>query len=347
METNETHNMPVPTPLSPRRAIVQITRHVLLARALAVAAELGIADLVSREPQCPAELAAATGTHADSLHRLLRMLASHGIFAEDDRGRFQLTPMAAVLQTGNADSLRDYLRFFSGDTAWNAYRDLLHTVRTGEDGFAHAYGMEFFAYLAAHADVGALFSAGMAQATARENAAIASAYAFGQFARLVDVGGGGGGLLAAVLTAYPTVRGVLYEQPAVAANPAVLQAAGVMERCEVVGGDFFQSVPAAGNAYVLKRVLHDWNDAQAIQILHRCREAMAREGCVLTIEGVIRPGNALDPLKDMDVLVGMALTGGRERTEAEFRTLYEKAGLYLTRVIPTPATVSIVEGVRG
>jgi hypothetical protein len=140
---------------------------------------------------------------------------------------------------------------------------------------------------------------------------------------------------------------VIYEQPQVAANPASLQAADVMERCEVVGGDFFQSVPAAGNAYVLKRVLHDWNDAQSIQILQRCREAMAREGRVLTIEGVIRPGNAPDPMKDMDVLVGMALTGGRERTEAEFRLLYEQAGLQLIRVIPTPATVSIVEGVRG
>jgi hypothetical protein len=207
--------------------------------------------------------------------------------------------------------------------------------------------MGFFAYLAEHPDVEALFSAALAQVTARENAAIAGAYAFGQFARLVDVGGGRGGLLAAVLTAYPTVRGVLYEQPAVAANPASLQAAGVMEHCEVVGGDFFQSVPAAGNAYVLKRVLHDWADDQAIQLLQRCREAMAREGRVLTIEGVIRPGNAPDRIKDTDVLVGLALSGGRERTEAEFRRLYEQAGLQLTRVIPTPATLSIIEGVRG
>jgi hypothetical protein len=119
-----------------------------------------------------------------------------------------------------------------------------------------------------------------------------------------------------------------------------------MERCEVVGGDFFQSVPATGNAYVLKRVLHDWTDDQAIQILRRCREAMAREGRVLTIEGVLRPGNAPDRIKDMDVLVGMALSGGRERTEAEFRRLYAQAGLQLTRVIPTPATLSIIEGVR-
>jgi hypothetical protein len=347
VETNETQNTQAPTNLSPRRIIVQTALQVLLARALAVAAELGIADLVSREPKTTAELAAATGAHADSLHRLLRMLASHGVFAEDDRGRFQLTPLAAVLQTGSADSLRDFLRFFSGDIAWDAYRDLLHTVRTGEYGFAHAHGMGFFAYLAAHADVGALFSAGMAQVAERENAAIPSAYDFGQFARLVDVGGGSGGFLAAVLTTYPTMREVLYDQPQVTVHPAYLQAAGVMERCEVIGGDFFQSVPAAGNAYVLKQVLHDWNDDQSIQILQRCREAMVREGRVLTIEGVIRPGNVSDPIKDMDVLVGMGLTGGRERTEAEFRMLYEQAGLQLTRVIPTPSTLSIVEGVRG
>jgi hypothetical protein len=346
MERHETNDTRAPTTLAPRAVLVQATLQVLLARALAVAAELGIADLVSQEPKSPAELAAATGAHADTLHRLLRMLASHEVFAEDDRGRFQLTPLAAMLQTGSADSLRDFLRFFSGDMAWDAYRELLHTVRTGEYGFAHAYGMDFFAYLAAHPDVEVLFSAAMAQATARENDAIAGAYAFGQFARLVDVGGGRGGLLAAILTAYPAVRGLLYEQPAVAVNPASLQAAGAMERCEVVSGDFFQSVPAAGNAYVLKRVLHDWNDDQAIQILQRCREAMAREGRVLTIEGVIRSGNAPDRIKDMDVLVGMALSGGRERTEAEFRRLYEQAGLQLTRVIPTPAALSIVEGVR-
>jgi hypothetical protein len=238
METNETQNTQVPTTLSPRHVIVQTTFQVLLARALAVAAELGIADLVSRAPQTTAELATATGAHADSLHRLLRMLASHGVFAEDDRGRFQLTPLAAVLQTGSTDSLRDFLRFFSGDIAWDAYRDLLHTVRTGEYGFAHAHGTGFFAYLAAHADVGALFSAGMAQAAERENAAIPSAYDFGQFARLVDIGGGSGGFLAAVLTTYPTMRGVLYDQPQVTGNPTYLQAAGVMARCEVIGGDF-------------------------------------------------------------------------------------------------------------
>lgn len=347
METNATPNTHVPTNLSPRDVITHAPLQVLLARALAVAAELGIADLVSREPKSPAELAAATSTHADSLHRLLRMLASHGVFAEDDHGRFELTPVAAMLQTGSAESLRDFLRFFSGEVVWNAYRELLHTVRTGEYGFAHAYGTAIFAYLAAHPDVGALLSAGLAQVAAPENAAIVSAYPFGQFARLVDVGGGRGDFLAAVLTAYPTVRGVLYEQPQVAANPADLQAAGVLERCEVVYGDFFQSVPAAGNAYVLKRVLHDWTDNQSIQILQRCREAMVQEGRVLTIEGVIRPGNTPDPIKDIDVLVGLALTGGRERTEAEFRRLYEQAGLQLTRVIPTPSMLSIVEGVRG
>jgi hypothetical protein len=138
MEIDTTHHTQVPTHLSPRDVITHAPLQVHLARALAVAAELGFADLVRREPKSPAELAAATGAHADALHRLLRMLASHGVFAEDDRGRFALTPLAAVLQTGRADSLRDFLRFFSGDIVWNAYRDLLHTVRTGEYGFAHA-----------------------------------------------------------------------------------------------------------------------------------------------------------------------------------------------------------------
>lgn len=175
----------------------------------------------------------------------------------------------------------------------------------------------------------------------------AQAYDFGQYRRIVDIGGGKGGFLAAVLTAYPTVHGVLYDQPQVVAEPTYLSKAGVLERCDIIGGNFFESVPEAEEIYVLKRVIHDWDDATSIDLLQRCRDAMVPSGCVLVIDAVLRPGNTPDPNKDMDVLM-MATLRGRERTEEEFRALYKQAGLRLTRVVPTPlpSTRSIIEGVR-
>ncbi len=350
---NESTNPTDPRNLPPKAVILQIVvGNVLLARALSVAAEFGIADLVADSPKSAGELAAATDAHADALYRLLRMLASHDVFSEDDQGRFHITPLAAVLQTGGHDSLRELVRSGTGsgwqDLAWDSYRQLSHTVMTGEPAFDHVYGMAFFDYLAAHSDVNAAFDAAMALVSEPENTAIAQAYDFEQCTRVVDVGGGRGGSLAAVLTAYPAVRGVLYDQPQVVADPTHLRTTGVLERCDVIGGNFFESVPEAEEVYTLKRILHDWDDATSVGILERCRNAIDPDGRVLVIDGVLKPGNTPDLNKDMDIII-MATLRGRERTEEEFRALFQKAGLRLTRVIPTPlpSTLSIIEGVRA
>ena len=327
----------------------QILRHTLLARALGIAAELGIADLVADTPQSAGELAVATGAHADALYRLLRLLASHDVFAEDDQGRFHITPLATVLQTEHDDSVHATFRLAFQDVLWDTHRQLPHAVMTGEAAFDQAFGMPLFDYLAKHPDVNAAYDTAMAIRSGPENAVIARAYDFGRFTHVVDVGGGRGGLLASVLRAYPTVRGILYDQPQVVAEPTYLHNAGLLDRCDIIGGDFFASVPPAWQVYTLKRIIHDWDDATSITILQQCREAMAPEGRILVIDGIVRAGNTPDPNKYMDVMMLALHRGGRERTEAEFRALFHQAGLQITRVIPTPlpSTLSIVEGVRA
>ncbi len=327
---------------------MQIIGNVLVARSLAIATELGLADLVHTEPQSVTQLAHATGSHADSLYRLLRMLASCGVFAEDDDGLFHSTPMSSLLESGRPDSFRDLLTLGWQDIAWDTYRQLPHTIRTGETAFDTAFGATFFDYLASHPEANASFDAAMAVFSGPENGIIAAAYDFGQFARIVDVGGGTGGLIAAILSAHPGVHGVLFDQPQVVANMTGVEVLTDRERCEPIGGDFFESVPPAADAYVMKRILHDWDDEAAIRLLMRCREAMKTDARVLVIDAVMQAGNAPDPNKFMDVSI-MALTRGRERSEANFRRLFAEAGLRCTEIFPTklPSTLSIIEGVRA
>ncbi|MDH3605284.1 MAG: acetylserotonin O-methyltransferase, partial [Candidatus Tectomicrobia bacterium] len=218
-----TNGSPHPTDAStlpPRAAIVQMAMGFLVSQALIVAAELGLADLVGRAPQTAPELAATTGTHEHALYRLLRYLASHGVFAEDSDRRFHLTPLAAVLQSDAPDSVRALLQVYADPIHWNIAGHLLSTIRTGETAFDHLYGMPFFAYLAQHTESRARFQAGMANFSGPDAADIVRAYDFSPFQLVVDIGGGQGGFLAAVLSAYPAVRGVLYDQPQVVAHPA-------------------------------------------------------------------------------------------------------------------------------
>ena len=332
--------------LPPRAEIMKIVGSAMIARALAIVAELGIADHVAQRPQNAEELAVATGSHHGALYRLLRMLASHGIFAEDDAGRFHNTPLAEALKTEGEDSVRDMVRLGWQDLIWDAYRHLPHTIKTGEPAFTKAFGKDFFDYLAEHPQANSLFDAAMALSADPENAIIARTYNFGRFSNVVDVGGGRGGLLAAVLAGYPNVHGVLFDQQQVIAEPIHLERADVLDRCEIVSGDFFDRIPSGGDVYVLKRILHDWDDNTSVNLLRRCREAGTIESRILTIDSVIKPGNEPDSNKTMDVGM-MILTRGRERTEKEFQALYHEAGLRLTRIIQTelPSTLSIVEGV--
>ena len=332
---------------SPQEVIFGMALSYLVSRCLHVAADLGIADLLKDGPKSIEDLARATGAHQLSLYRLLRTLAGDGVFAEESPGRFQLTPAAALLRTGTPDSLRDGVRMV-GDMAgegswWNAVGILRDSVLTGKAGFNRLHGMGFFEYLTEHPEAGAWFTRGLSNFSAPENAAIIGAYDFAEFERVVDVGGGQGGLLAGILEAHPSLMGTLYDLPQVVRDPAYLTASGLMDRCEIIGGDFFESLPKGGDVYILKRILHDWGDQRCLEILRRCREAMDEKARILVVDAVLPTGNEPHPGKVMDILM-MVSTEGRERTEQEFRELFERAGLELTKVIPTRSVLSVVEG---
>ncbi|MGH3716072.1 MAG: methyltransferase [Micromonosporaceae bacterium] len=308
-----------------------------------VAVRLGIPDQLADGPRTTEELAAATGAHADSLRRLLRAVAGLGIVAEIEPDRYELTLGGQLLRADIDGSLRPTVLLFGGEEMWRTWGELEYSVRTGKPVFERLYGASSFDYLARHPDKAAIFHDAMSRHTADVAPGIVAGYDFARHRTLVDVGGGDGVLLAELLRAVPTLRGVLYDRPAgAAAATATLQAAGVADRCEVVAGDFFETVPDGGDAYLLKSVIHDWDDERATQILVNCREA---GGTVLVIEPVVPAGLApSEPtfltLSDLNMLVSI---GGRERTEDEFRTLFAAAGLDLVAVHDTDGEYRILE----
>ena len=316
----------------------------VIAQAVYVAARLGIADLLEAGPKSVDELARASGAHAPSLGRLLRALASFDVFvAEETTGRYALNPLGATLLSARPGSVRDAV-LMAGDALFNRpCGEMTQSIVTGQPAFERVFGARFFDYLARHPEAAAVFDTGMAMFSEMENTPIAAAYDFSAFARVIDVGGGRGGFLAAILRAHPDVRGALYDLPHVVKEATVLDSPDLRGRTSRLGGDFLQSVPALFDAYVLKRVLHDWDDDTCVAILRRCREGLPAAGRVLAIDAVVRPGNEPDPSKVSDLLM-MILCPGRERTEAEFAAVYAAAGLRLTRVVPTPTPLSIVEG---
>jgi hypothetical protein len=313
--------------------------------AIGVAAELSLADLLADGPHASTDLATATGTHPAALYRLLRTLASVGLFAEGAPGCFALTEMGALLRKDHPESLYGFTRYACGDREWRLFGDLRHSVETGQSAQHHVFGISGHAYWAQHPEERAIFDAAMRSIAAQVMGAVVSAYDFSQFRTVVDVGGGHGALLTAILSVTPGLRGILLDLPGVAegAKPH-LAAAGVLDRCEVVGGDMFTEVPGGGDAYVFSRVIHDWDDARAAAALASCRRAMGPAGTLLLVEEVIPPGDtpAYGKLSDLNMLVG---PGGQERTEAEYRVLYTAAGFELTQVIPTQSRISIIVGV--
>jgi hypothetical protein len=329
---------------SPSETLRRMLHGYQVSQALYVAATLGIADLLAGGQKGVEELAERTGTHAPTLYRLLRLLASVGVFAEDDAGRFGLTPLAECLRSEAPGSQRAWAIMVCGPSFWSSWGELRHSVRTGETAFPKVHGMTNWEYRARHPEEGAVFDAAMTANTALESAAVADAYGFSRFGVLADVGGGQGLLLATILAANPSMRGILFDQPQVVAGARkVLGGAGVADRCEIVGGDFFDSVPGGADAYLLKSVIHDWEDRRAVEILRTCRAAMADGAKLLLVERVIRPGNAPDPAKFIDLLM-LVMAGGRERTADEFGRLLDAAGFRLASVVPTAGALSIIEG---
>jgi len=317
-----------------------------LARMISVAAEFGIADLLANGPRTCTDLAAATGTDSTALYRLLRALASQGIFSEVGDHQFDLTPLAQLLRSDVPGSLRALALFQNDDWYWQVYRALPYSVRTGAPATEHLWGKGLFAYLEEHPDAAQRFDAGMASRHDESNASLAARFDFSGVGTLVDVGGGNGSLLATVLQAHPSMRGVLFDLPRVVQGaPVRLAAASVAERCRIVGGDFFESVPAGGDAYVLSNVLHDWHDDRAAAILRNVHQAMQGRGRLLVVnEQVIAPANEPHPGKLGDII--MLLIGGRERTEAEWRSLFEQAGFEFVGITPLPTRTGagVLEG---
>jgi hypothetical protein len=345
MSTTEmTATRPAPSPVE---VIMNMALGYLISRSLHVATELGIADLLKDGPKSVDALASSTGAHRESLYRLLRTLAAQGVFAEDQHGRFTTTPAAALLQQG---VMRDGVLLcgeVTGDGSWwNAVGALRHSILTGEPAFDRQHGKGFFDYLMDHPECGHWFDRGMANFATAENPAIAAGHDFSCFAHVVDVGGGQGGLLAKILRLHPAVRGNLFDLPQVVRNPAFLSEGPFAGRWATTGGDFFQSVPAGADCYLLKRILHDWSDEECVRILRCCREAMGHGARLLVVDAVIPAGNTAHPAKVMDILM-MVFAKGRERTEQEFRALFEKAGLRLAGITATPSTLSIVEAVAA
>lgn len=325
-----------------KRALGQMLLGNQVQQAIYVATKLGIPDLLKDGPRQSHELARATGTHAGALYRLLRALASFGLFSEKEEGLFELTPMAALLQADRPDTLRPYA-LWSGDVSYQAFGGLEHSVRTGTPAFEQIFGTDFYTYLARHPETGALFDELMARHSAPVARQVA-AYDFAGANTVVDVGGGHGKLLAAVLCAHSTMRGVLIDQPHViqGAN-GFLEAAGMADRCTTVCGDILEAVPHGGDVYLLKSVIHGMDDDTAARLLGNCRRVMNEDARVLLIEFVMPSGNDPFPGKLMDLLM---LVGGygRERTEEEFRTLLAAAKLRLTNITPTKTAYSVIEG---
>jgi SAM-dependent methyltransferase len=315
-----------------------------VSQAIYVAAKLGLADRLADGPASVEALAEATESHAPSLYRVLRALASVGVFTETSPRHFALTPLAAPLRTGTPDSLRALAIIYNED-CYRAWGALLHSVRTGQPAFDDVFGMPPFPYYAQHPEADRILNEGLVDYTNRVAGAVVAAYDFSPFGTIVDVGGGYGTLLAAILQRNPATRGILFDQPHVIAGAeGLLTEAGVADRCTRVAGDFFRAVPAGGDAYLLSQILHDWDDERSVAILRECRRAMPERGKLLVVEIALPSGEQPSFGKWLDLHM-LAMTGGRERTAAEYDALFRSAGLALARVIPTPAGPSVIEAV--
>ena len=314
-----------------------------ISQSIYVAAKLGLADLIKKGPQSAEQLAAATQSQPAALYRLLRALASVGIFCEDRERRFAMTPEAEPLCTDHPSSQRS-LAIMSGEEHFVSWSQLLHSVRTGESAFEKIYGEPIFDWLGKHVEQAKIFDEAMVGVHGRETREMLDAYDFSNIATLADVGGGNGSVLRAVLQQHPAMRGMLCDLPGVVerAKP-LIAAAGLEDRLQTVPTDFFKSVPSGADAYLMRHIIHEWNDEQSLQILRNLRRAIHPQGRLLLVESVIPLGN--DPsfakLLDLNMLV---IPGGKERTESEYRELYSSAGFRLTHITPSKGEISVIEG---
>jgi SAM-dependent methyltransferase len=312
-----------------------------------VAAKLGLADLLADGPRSSAELARTLGAHAPSLHRILRGLVILRVCSEERDGRFGLTALGAMLRTETPGSPRGQA-ILCGEEYAGAWVGLPHSAMTGETAFDHVFGMSPWEHRKQHPELDEYFNAGLRRATDRAAVAILAACDFSSFHTVADIGGGHGALLAAILRARPSISGILFDQPHVVAEALPhLEAAGVAARCRIVGGSFFDGMPDGADAHILRSIIHDWDDEHSLAILRNCHRALGEPGRLLLVERVM-PDRAEDAPDTIMVDVHMlAVTGGRERSEAEHRALLAAAGFTPTRVIPIRSGFVIIEAIRA
>lgn len=344
--TQQTETHPATTAPLPL-VLMKLIGDYMPARSIGVAAQFGIADQLKDGPRSVSELAESTGAHAPSLYRMLRLLTRIGVFAEVEPERFANTDLSTYLRSDVPGSMYGMARMWGGEPHWRSWGELAHSIQTGKPAFDKAHAMEMWRYFKEQdPEAGAVFDQAMTGFSKSVDLPIAQAYDFSGFRTLVDVGGGHGNLLATILTAYPQIEaGILFDQPQVVEEArAQMESAEIAGRCELAVGDFFEVVPEGADAYIVKNLLHDWNDEQCVRILTNCRKAMRPGGRILAAELVLQPDSP-DPFPyflDLEMLVMLT---GRERTEEEFRELYRAAGLRLTRIIPTASIYSLIEGV--
>jgi hypothetical protein len=321
-----------------------------ISRALALAASLRLGDALGGGPRTAEELGRVTETHAPSLRRVLRLLVSVDVLEEKSDGRFALRPMGELLRSDVPGSMLASVTLFAGERIQDGWKELEFCVRTGQPAFKKANPNETdpFASFVSDPAAAANFDKAMAAFAPQTAAAVAAAYDFSGIETLMDVGGGNGAILIGILSAHPKLRGAVFDRPDVAPRAkAHIEASGLSDRCQAVGGSFFEKIPSGPDAYLLKHVIHDWDDEQARAILRTVRAAAKPGAKLLIVEGLYpeRIDTSLagrgSAANDVNMLVS---TGGRQRSETEFRALFASAGFRLTRIVPTPARVAVIEG---
>lgn len=334
-----------PPAVPPHVAMIQMGTAYWLSRLVYTAANIGLADHLADGPKSAADLAGVTGSHPRALHRFMRTLASFGILTQSDEGTFALTELGTTLKRDAPGAARSTVLTMAGPVIWRAFGEFEYSLATGRTAVEKVLGMGFFDYLAQHPTEAAQFSESMVGIHGGEPPAVAAAYDFSAFPTIVDVGGATGNMLAHILTRYPQPRGILFDRPHVVTEaPTLLRAHGVEDRVTIQHGDFFERVPAGGDAYILSHIIHDWTEAQCHAILGNCRRAI-KPGAKLLIVEFVLPEDDTPHFGKLADMVMLAIPGGEERTADEYRTLLDAAGFRMTRVVPTTSDVSVVEAV--
>ena len=327
----------------PHVQMIQMGTAFWLSRLVYTAAKLDLADQLATGPRTAADLAQAAGTNPRAMHRFMRTLASFGILTMGDDDTFALTELGATLKRNAPGSARATVLTMASPWFWQSFGEFEYSLQTGKPAMDKAVGMGIFDYLAQHPDEAALFSESMVGIHGAEPPAVAAAYDFSTIGTIVDVGGATGNMLGHILARHPQPKGVLFDRPHVVSEaPALLRAHGVADRVTIKEGNFFESVPGGGDAYILSHIIHDWTEAQCHTILGNCRKAMTTGAKLLIVEFVLPEGNTPHFGKLVDMVM-LAIPGGEERTAREYRTLLDAAGFNMTRVVPTASDVSVVE----